>query len=214
MAIEPGRCGVAALVSRAHRRGRGRRGHAWDSPEMHVALTSAGGQVVDRRGWNEQSGTGPDVLGDPTALVARWLIEGEGPALEFKQELKAESAKVSFAETVAAFANGAGGTMLIGIRDDSEVVGYRPAKVADQITSIARDRVVEPIDVQISEVERDGTYVQVVTVPAGDADRKPYRAGGRVMIRANGTTREATTFEIRSLVASADAARGAPYLGG
>lgn len=171
--------------------------------EMAVALVSSTGDVVDQRGWNEQAGSAPDALTDVHALVQRWLGEGEGPTVEFKQDLKGEPARVSFAETVAAFANAEGGAVLVGVRDDSTVAGYRPPKAADQIANIARDLVIEPVYVEIREVPVSGTYVQVVIVAAGDPARKPYRCRGRVMVRANATTREATTFEIRALAAQA-----------
>jgi ATP-dependent DNA helicase RecG len=166
---------------------------------MAVALVASGGMLLDDRGWNAEFGSSPDALGDIGALVERWLLEGEGPTIEFKQALTSETARSSFAETIAAFANAQGGTILIGVRDDGTVAGYRPEKVADQITNIARASVTEPVDVAIREVHVNRTYIQVVRVPAGDPGRKPYRCGGRIMIRANATTREASTFEIRSL---------------
>jgi hypothetical protein len=167
--------------------------------EMAVALITPTGAVLDQRGWSEPAGGRPDAAADLDALVPRWLAEGEGPFLEFKQELKAEPARVSFAETVAAFANGAGGTILVGVSDAAEVVGYRPAKVADRLTEIARTLVVEPVIIAIAEVVIDGLPIQVVRVPPGDPYRRPYRCRDRVMIRANATTRAATTFEIRAL---------------
>jgi hypothetical protein len=71
--------------------------------EMAVAVVAPDGSMLDDRGWNEQFGGAPDALGDVNALVQRWLAEGEGLALEFKQDLKADSARNSFAETIAAF---------------------------------------------------------------------------------------------------------------
>ena len=64
--------------------------------------------------------------------MARWLGEGEHGQLEYKQTLKEEKTRVSFAETVAAFANGAGGVVLIGVDDEGRPVGYSVPKAKDQ----------------------------------------------------------------------------------
>ena len=49
------------------------------------------------------------------------IQQGESRTLEFKKELPADSSK--WVKTVVAFANGAGGSLVIGISNQREVVG-------------------------------------------------------------------------------------------
>ncbi|MDQ6880227.1 MAG: ATP-binding protein [Candidatus Dormibacteraeota bacterium] len=167
--------------------------------ELWALLVDAQGNVLDRYGWSDTLGQQPETLGSLLARVARWLTEGEHHQLEYKQELGSRANR-SFAETVAAFANGEGGVVLVGVADDAAVIGYGQPKVEDQVANIVRELVVEPADVQVERVSIEERPVYVVTVRPGEPGLKPYRVGGRVMVRVMGTTREATTAEIRRLV--------------
>jgi hypothetical protein len=171
--------------------------------EMWALLADSDGNVLDRYGWSDTLGQRPELLGSLTARVARWLSEGEHQQLEYKQELGAKVNR-SFAETVAAFANGSGGIILVGVSDDAAVIGYSPPKVEDQIANIVRELVVEPVNVEVERVTIEERPLYVVTVPAGEPDLKPYRVGDRVMVRLLGTTRVATTSEIRQLAREAE----------
>ncbi len=181
--------------------------------EMWALLVDPQGRALDRYGWSDTLGERPELLGSLTARVARWLTEGEHQQLEFKQELGLKANR-SFAETVAAFANGEGGIVLVGVADDASVIGYGQPKVEDQVANIVRELVVEPVPVQVEKVTIDEKPVYVITVTAGDPSLKPYRVAGRVMVRVLGTTREATTAEIRRLAGEAAPQTGDPYLQG
>lgn len=167
--------------------------------ELWALLVDAQGSVLDRYGWSDALGQQPETLGSLLARVARWLTEGEHHQLEYKQELGTRANR-SFAETVAAFANGEGGVVLVGVADDATIIGYGQPKVEDQVANIVRELVVEPADVQVERVSIEEKPVYVFTVRPGEPGLKPYRVGGRVMVRVMGTTREATTAEIRRLV--------------
>ena len=54
---------------------------------------------------------------DPASRLAILLAEGEGQRLEFKQALS------RLDREIVAFANSAGGTVLLGVDDAGEVVG-------------------------------------------------------------------------------------------
>ena len=63
------------------------------------------------------------------------LREGEGSMLEYKESLSS-----SFARDLVAFANSAGGKILLGVRDNGTVVGVRDSnKLRAQIQDIARN---------------------------------------------------------------------------
>src|SRR3954454_5810552 len=75
------------------------------------------------------------------------LQEGEGTTLEFKEDLSS-----SFARELVALANTLGGKILLGVRDDSTVVGIRDSNaLRARIQDIARNCdppiqvVVEPV---------------------------------------------------------------------
>jgi len=168
--------------------------------EMWMVVVDGSSHVLDRYGWSDAFGERPTILGPLTARVARWLTEGEHQQLEYKQELGGEKVNRSFAETVAAFANGSGGVIVVGVTDDAKVHGWDPPHASDLIANVISNYVKEPVGVQVEKTLADNKPVWVVTVPVGAPESRPYRCAGRVMIRVLGTTREATTSELRRLV--------------
>jgi hypothetical protein len=183
--------------------------------ELVVVLVDPEGREVDRRSWDErfdlstQEPEEPEELG---ALVARWLGEGEHAHLEYKQTLKESKARVSFAETVAAFANGAGGAILVGVDDEGRPVGYDAPKAADRVTNTIAELVEEGPDFEVAEVAIEGRPIVVVRVAASPPHRRPHQVRGRVMVRAVATTRAATPLQLRLLLMGTDGT-GAPVEG-
>jgi GTPase len=83
------------------------------------------GELLDRRildpTWGANAEDVKFVLDSSTRIEAT-ISGGEQATIEFKRELP-EKNPVGFLKTVAAFANGAGGTILFGVADDGEIVG-------------------------------------------------------------------------------------------
>jgi hypothetical protein len=177
--------------------------------EFVAVLVDPRGYEVDRRSWDERFDLSPQEPESLDALVARWLSEGEHAQLEFKQTLKERTARVSFAETIAAFANGAGGAVLVGVNDEGVPVGYGPAKAADQITNTIMELVEERPDFDVTEVAVRDKPIVVVRVAPSAPQRRPHQVRGRVMVRALATTRAATPGQLRMLTG----ANGAGPLG-
>jgi hypothetical protein len=170
--------------------------------EMTLALVASDGTMLDRQGWQRgMLGLRPEQIVALDARVARLAAQGEGQQVEYKQQLGGPSVNASFADTVAAFANGAGGTILIGVADDGTIVGYAQPKAADQIVSIVRDKIVEHPPFTVDATEVDSKPVVVVSVTPGPPIDGPYLASGRVMLRFGATTREARPSEIKALMA-------------
>ncbi len=165
--------------------------------EFSVALTD-GKRLLDRRGWSETAGRPPLDHSSLEMQVRGWLIEGEGIQLEYKERLGKENNR-EFAESVAAFANGSGGIILLGIGDDASIVGFDPRGLPDMVTNIVRSNVTEYIEVGVTKVAIDEKPVWVVRVPEGG--RPPYQVGGRTFIRAGATDRSALPGEVRGLTA-------------
>lgn len=73
-----------------------------------------------------------------TENIHKLINQGEGLALEFKESRNGLNRNVY--ETVCAFLNRNGGTLLLGVRDSGEILGIDPGKLEhikkDFITSI------------------------------------------------------------------------------
>jgi predicted HTH transcriptional regulator len=100
------------------------------------------------------------------------IAKGESNNLEFKRSL---SSAHRIARTLAAFANGSGGILLIGVSDDGKILG-----VASEIREIrkleeASDQLVEPaLAISYETLSPDGRKILVVTVL--QSNEKPHYA--------------------------------------
>jgi hypothetical protein len=180
--------------------------------EMIVLLVDDQGKVVDRRGW--ESGSIQPVEDEPTLLahVERWRHEGESDTVEFKRALDDSKPRHRFAESVAAFANTAGGAVLVGVGDDGGIAGYDPPKAKDKLARIIADSVDEPPETTIARLEVEGSPVWVVQVPVSPPAARPHTDRGRVLVRAHGTNRPATAREIREMSADPQSATELAWL--
>lgn len=82
--------------------------------------------------------------------VSDLLKAGEGECLEFKSELPDGD---DAAATLAAFANGLGGVLLVGVQDDGRPVGVgEPDSIAQRLACLARDACRPAITPQIGQI--------------------------------------------------------------
>ena len=101
----------------------------------------SGAEWLDFRPLNQWGGTvSPDVEmelpRDPAAELSNLATRGEGPFLEYKEKLPdTKEEKRNVFKTVVAFANGAGGTIVFGIEDETKLVKGRPASPSKLATS-------------------------------------------------------------------------------
>jgi Putative DNA-binding domain len=168
--------------------------------ELVAVLIDPAGEEVDRRVFDRRFqilAEDPETL---EASVVRWIEEGEHAELEYKRELN-EKANRSFAETVAAFANGGGGAILIGIDDDGTTIGWGTQKPLDRVTDIVAGLVEEMPVFQVDEVRIEGKPIVVVRVAPSPPDCRPHLVRGKAMIRVNATTRPASPTQLRNLTA-------------
>ena len=167
---------------------------------MSIVVTDASGTVLDRREWDPNRQERPKDVPVSAEQLQRWIAEGEGATLECKENLSNESVRHSFAETVAAFANGGGGVILVGVTDDYRVVGYNPEfSVSDQVSGIIDSLVTEPPPVRVDPVTLEGLVVYVVRVDQSAPNDRPHMVRGRVYHRANARTRVAFPSEVRRM---------------
>lgn len=124
------------------------------------------------------------------------ISQGENTAVEFK---RGDVRTDSLAREMIAFANSSGGTILLGIDDDSSVLGVDPHKNYDEwVANIARNNIVPPINVVYSELTLEGKPIGVVEAPKGK-DRPYQDTSGRFYVRVGSTNRIASLNELMRL---------------
>ncbi|MBU4335464.1 MAG: ATP-binding protein, partial [Actinobacteria bacterium] len=101
-------------------------------------------------------------------------IGGEPEGVEAKSGAGGFPASVR--ETLVAFANTDGGTILIGV---DEAAGFAVVPIVDisryrdNLVALARDSITPPLQIETEIVEIDGLHVLVAQVPPAPADRRP-----------------------------------------
>ena len=128
---------------------------------------------------------------------------GENKTIEFK-EIIPNSKKIS--QTAVAFANGAGGKILIGITDDRKIVGIDEKrdifKIIDDLNTIIYDSCYPNINADIYTENKDNETILVIEVFPGNL--KPYyiKSMGKengVYIRVGASNRKASYENILEL---------------
>ena len=120
------------------------------------------------------------------------VADREGKTLEFKRDLSSPTGPL---RTIVAFANSAGGRLVIGVDDDGGVAGVTdPLAEAERVASLIDDRISPQLVPAIDLVTLDGRTVLVVDVPL--STRRPHcmtRQGPEagVYVRLGPTTRRA-----------------------
>jgi len=128
---------------------------------------------------------------------------GENKTIEFK-EIIPNSKKIS--QTAVAFANGAGGKILIGITDDRKIVGIDEKqdifKIIDDLNTIIYDSCYPNINTDIYTENKDNKTILVIEVFPGNL--KPYyiKSMGKengVYIRVGASNRKASYENVLEL---------------
>ncbi len=175
------------------------------------------GELLDRRildpSWG---GADFDLEVDASTRVEVLISGGERANVEFKRELPGGD-PANVMKTVAAFANGAGGTLLFGVENDGQVVGLGDEHVRqslDRLTNLISDWVRPLPNFECEMVEVAERRVIAINVESGrDA---PYGVGTsdrdtRYYVRRAGTTFPATPADVRAFVQARVAATARPY---
>lgn len=125
-------------------------------------------------------------MADADNRLAVLLAQGEGQRVEFKQGLS------RLDRELVAFANAAGGAILLGVDDRGDVSGIDTSnRMRSEVQVIARN-CDPPLRIELV-IHRQG--VLEITVPEGDD--KPYRCREGFFIRQGPTTQKLGTAEIR-----------------
>lgn len=130
----------------------------------------------------------------------------EGPELEWKERLPQHDRA---AATLCAFANGNGGSLFIGVRNDGSVCGVRePDDVATRLRDLARTRIEPSLTIQTLEHGVDGAVVVEARVRPRRGEPCAVvasRDARRVYVREGSSSRPASPAEVKALRARASA---------
>lgn len=116
------------------------------------------------------------------------IAAGESPEVEFQRSLGRD-----FGRELCAFANGDGGTILLGVSRSGEVIGVgNHGRTRVKVLTVARSGD-PPI---VVEVESVGEVMRVTVPPQ---KYKPYSIGWRAFVREGSGSRRLTNAEIKDL---------------
>jgi len=121
------------------------------------------------------------------------IDQGENQFIEFKaQEVHPDSV----AKEMAAFANTQGGTILIGVNDNSEIHGVDDSKNWEEwISNISRQNIIPAIQTDCRTAKINGKKIVVIDIPKGRD--KPYQTNKNFYyIRIGSTSRVASQAEL------------------
>ncbi len=112
---------------------------------------------------------------------------GEGYTLEFKESLNS-----SIGKEICAFANASGGTILLGVKDNGSIKGYRLNNTdSSKIQNIVRN--MDPsFNVMVEQVS------DIVIVYVSEGKEKPYAVNGHFYLRIGSNSQQLKRDEIRA----------------
>jgi hypothetical protein len=124
---------------------------------------------------------------------------GEKQNLEYKYDAKEENQRTDLLETVVAFSNTDGGTILVGVDDSGELVGSHTFG-EDLLKSIHDTCEPPPTGIRTQEKEIDGKKIIILEVPEGED--KPYQSkkDKNWYVRHNGTDMKMERSELMRLL--------------
>jgi hypothetical protein len=161
------------------------------------------------------AGVETEIPDDPESEIQALLAQGEGQQVEFKRQLpeNSDESKRTVFKTVAAFANGYGGSIVFGVEKDEATVcgldGIDLIAARDRLTQLARSIITPAPEVEVQTYELDGKKLLVLTVSRGTDPPYGITLPGRkdkpteFYIRRDATTFPARSDEIRNAVLAA-----------
>ena len=118
------------------------------------------------------------------------LIEsGEGYNAEFKLAVPNKVKEIS--EEVCAFANAAGGVLLLGVNDNNQLKGIHIDNAKRSAIQNSLSEITPTLYCSLETVEVDGYTIGVIEVPSGP--KKPYVLSGAIYVRIGPNTQKLTT---------------------
>ena len=138
-----------------------------------------------------------------TELIEK-IILGEDATIEFKREMPHRS---SLADEIAAFANTQGGVILIGVDDNSEIVGLelnRLNQVEKKVVEICRDGIEPTVPIFTEKLRIDDKNILKIVVPRS---LFVHKTPNGYFTRQGSSKREMPTDQLARLLQSRSQAR-------
>jgi ATP-dependent DNA helicase RecG len=134
-------------------------------------------------------------MADP--ILEELIAAGESERTEFKSDVDLDR----IGAAVTSFLNAGGGTLIVGIGDQGEILGVPQAEAAAQrVLQALAGRLSPGAAYSVSVEEIAGKPVIVIDVPPGE--EAPYVYRGRITVRRGDQNRLATADEIARLILS------------
>ncbi len=111
--------------------------------------------------------------------VEIFIQQGEGYNVEFKQSIPSKASDL--ADEVCAFANAAGGVVIIGVTDKGAVTGLTIDNTARSRLQNILNTIKPHFQAQVHEVQLQGRTVLCIECLSGK--QKPYTVFGSIIIR-------------------------------
>jgi hypothetical protein len=140
------------------------------------------------------AGVEVEIVEDPESEIQALLAQGEGLQVEFKRQLPDDSgdSKRTVFKTVAAFANGHGGSIVFGVeKDEATVCGLESIDMIterDRLTQLARAIVTPAPDVEVRQYEHDSKTLLVLNVDRGSGPPTALRCPAGKTSRPSSTS--------------------------
>jgi ATP-dependent DNA helicase RecG len=126
-----------------------------------------------------------------SAQIKTLVSLGEGYQAEFKVSVPSKVRDLT--AEVCAFANAAGGVLLIGVDDDNNIKGVNIPNAQRSAIQNSINEIDPTLNFTLEIVNVDGLDVGVIEVPSGK--RKPYIYAGAIYVRVGPNTQKLTTVE-------------------
>ncbi len=114
---------------------------------------------------------------------------GEGYNAEFKRSLPAKVKEIT--EEVCAFANSAGGILLIGVNDYNQIVGVAIDNKKRSAIQNSLNEITPQLNCSLDIIEVEGKTIAYIEVVSGQ--NKPYVLSGAIYVRTGPNTQKLTT---------------------
>ena len=138
-----------------------------------------------------------------TELIEKIYL-GEDSTIEFKRELPHRD---DLADEIAAFANASGGVILIGVDDDSDIVGMDRQdldRTEKTVVEICRDTIAPMVHIVTEKLQIDDKNLLKIEVPRS---LFVHQSSGRYFIRQGSSKRRMPTEQLARLLQSRSQAR-------
>lgn len=157
-------------------------------------LLTENGDRLDYREISTYGTSSEDLVFEtPASLVEDLVRRGESDRVEFKREMNNDT----LLESIVSFANTEGGVILVGVDNNSKLVGFNHeiSEVRDRITNSVVSRCDPPINVEVESVSIDSIPILLIRVPNGTDKPYIFRDKG-IFVRRNATNRQITRHEL------------------